>query len=135
MHTVSTLLFVRLFVEREGPGKLMASVPLGLGELAQRVRAGEDDLFGMRISEERLVRRGKRLVFRLDPDLWPVQEDVRSVSAALLSRERVALGEVLSRVAHSGWETRPLLREELAYLQSCVDAGSWESGITVMDRP
>src|SRR5690606_20278531 len=103
----------------EGHGRLMASVHIGLGELALRIRAEEPDLFG-KLVKAPLKQDRKRLIFRLDPDLWDAQEDIRNVEPKLLWDSQDVLREVLGRLAVSGWKTRALLPEELAYLQNCV---------------
>lgn len=126
-YTATTLLFVRLFVESEGPGFLLASVPAGLAELADRVVEGDVEGFDLRV-----LKRG-RWVFRLDPVLWPVQSDVRSIPREFLRRSQAEVQEALCRLRASGWETRPLLREELAYLMDCVPEGGWAPGITVVE--
>jgi hypothetical protein len=100
-------------------------------ELAMRVVASEPDLYG-NIEQDTIVQRNKMLVFRLDPDLWDVQEDLRSIPAARLVADQVQLVEVLTRIGVSGWYTRPLLMEELGYLQSLLPSGAWESGVTVV---
>jgi len=109
----------------------MAKVHPGLRELVARTVATEPDLYG-HITQYSIVQRNRMLVFRLDPDLWDVQEDLRAIPAALITRDQVQLVEVLTRIGVSGWKTRPLLVEELGYLQSLLPPGAWESSVTVV---
>lgn len=122
--TTSTALMVRLFVEREGLGNMMASVPRGMVELAHRISA--DAAYGDKLG---LTKDG-RVSFVMEPELWPFVDDVRNIPKEALQKDRRGLHEMMSRVAVSGFETRPLLREEFDYLEYCLGEGAWQRGIT-----
>jgi len=122
--TTSTAIMLRLFAEPEGAGMLMVSVPVGLRELADRV-ASEPDIPGY----DRVVRRKGKWVFSVGPEVWPFVEDVRNLDLVDLRKDRGPLTEMLSRVAASGWQMRPLLREEFGYLQAGIGVGNWCRGI------
>lgn len=115
----------RLFAELEGGGEMLASVPVGMVELAERLAASEDlpdyHRFG-------LVKRGRktRATFLVRPDAVPYIRDVRNVPREALYRDQAALREVLARIGGSGEETRALSRVEFDYLVATVGEGPWQ---------
>ena len=126
--TTSAAILARLFARLEGFGALQVSVPgsmLGLAEACQAV--------DLDATMQRPVLRGGRWVVEPRPEAVESIRDVRRVPGHLLRQDRVPLMELLNRVAASGEETRPLLGEEMGYLQHCIGHGAWCKGISIVE--
>lgn len=121
----------RFFVSQDGAGRMMARVPFGMQDLAERLVSADVGL-GPLYTYIRVRRDGLRkkwLVFPIKEEAWSFVDDVRAIPKEALMADRRSLVQVLDRIAASGFEVRPLLREEFEYLQHYVGESNWCRGI------
>lgn len=121
--TTSTAILCRLFVRFEGAGELMASVPIGMDDLADRITSGG------RIT--RKIGREYRSLFGIDHEAIKYVKSLLCIGSGALTRDRTGLAEMLNRIALSGLVTNPLRVEEMVYLQKHVGEGSWCAGLLI----
>lgn len=128
--TTSTAVLARLFARWEGSGRMMASVPGGMEDLADRLV--EPSYFQTKAF--RRIGREYRWVFGVRADAIQYVDNLLSIGSGALAADRWALGEMLMRIGLSGLETRPLSRLEMEYLQRSIGVGNWCQGIGVLDE-
>lgn len=128
MFTTSAAIQARLFGRLEGHGALQASFPVNMLRLAEVCQAVELDA-----TMQRPVMRKNRWVVEPSPTAVAVIRDIRSLPAWLVRADKVALTEMLNRVALSSEPMTPLLVEEMAFLQDCIGHGAWCKGISIVE--
>lgn len=127
--STSTAILTRLFARFEGAGELMASVPGGMVDLADRLAIRDGYFEGVAFKK---IGREYRNIFAIRPDARPFVHSLLYIGTGALAADRWALGEMMNRIVLSGLETRPLSGLEMEYLQQGIGVGTWCSGIGVI---
>jgi hypothetical protein len=119
----STAILCRLFVKYEGAGNLMASAPLGMRDLIERISS--DGIKTVKVKAE------MRGFFAISEEAKWFVDSLLCIGSGALVRDSSSLREMLNRVALSGLETRALSALEMSYLQAHVEHGHWCSGLLI----
>lgn len=120
-----TAVLARLFARREGAGRFVATLPVGMRDLAEKIAVPAD--VGISIT-----RQNGRWTFMVDSDTMAIIDDARAISRKALYKDARKLLMALNVVSRMADDINPLLPEEMAYLEETVGPGTWQQCVPIL---